>query len=84
MQRQNQPKKTERACDLAEGSDKVRFVVSGACGATRVKDNLSALGCGHRAEKVLLNEEGVSAVFSYPRAKASTSFPTVLNLLKRR
>ena len=26
---------------------------------------------------------GVSAAFSYPRAKASTSFPAVLNLLKR-
>ena len=26
---------------------------------------------------------GVSAAFSYPRAKASTSFPDVLNLLKR-
>ena len=31
-----------------------------------------------------LNRVGtVSAAFSYPRAKASTSFPAVLNLLKR-
>jgi hypothetical protein len=29
------------------------------------------------------NSESVSAAFSYPRAKASTSFPAVLNLLKR-
>ena len=50
--------KTERACNVAEGSDEMRFVVSSACGTTRVKNNLSGLGCGHGAEKVLLNVRG--------------------------
>ena len=29
----------------------MRFVISGACGTKRVKDNLSALGCGHLASQ---------------------------------